>query len=659
MSLTVSIDFAASIARLEENSKKSADAVEHMAGRIDSAAAAARTALVGLAGAVSVAGLAAATRNAINYADSLHDLAQRAGTTVEVLSGLRLAAQLSDTSLESLATGARKLATNLVENREAFKKLGIDTSNQTEALIGLGDVFAGMKDPVERSALAVKVFGKSGEDLIPLLMEGSAGIRNMIVQGQELAGVTTQMAQQAALFNDNLDIMKIRGEGFFLTASAQLLPVLNEMVTAFNDVSKSGSAAETAGAAVATVLETIIVVGSEVSYVFTSIGREIGGVVAQFSAMGEAGGVFTKEGRAAWSLVGEEMRADSEVARKEHEAFIQSVMTARQRAQSAQANKAEGGSDNRGSNLLRNLSGAANEMDKIRQADAAAWQKYYDDLEALQIAEDAKNTSRFLKEQEEAAARELAWQQGVAQRLAALQMAGMSEAEIERGKLTAIQTDLQFARDQGWLTEITYHQMLEQAQLEHEARMGNVMAQGALARQKISQQSWMMQASTAATWLKNITSTSATSNKEMFELNKIAGISEATINTYRAAQGAFAALAPIPIVGPVLGAAAAGIAIAAGLANVQAISSAQFGSSSSPPSIAGGGAMPVFNAGASASVAESTAVPEATQPRQQIDFHFTGSQISMDQMVNEFIPRLEEAYNNGAGGGAVFNVTQN
>lgn len=648
MALTINIDFAASTARLENDSKKSASAVKQMADQMDGAASFARSALVGLAGAVSVASFAGGIRGAINYADSLNDLTLRAGGTIETLSGLRLVAQLNDTTMESLAAGSRKLATNLVDNRAAFQSLGISTTDQTEAMIQLGDVFAGIPDPAQRSALAVKVFGKTGEDLIPMLVQGSDAIRQQIQLGQEYAGVTTQMAHQAAIFNDNLDIMTVRGEGFFLTVSAQLLPVLNETITAFNETGKSTSFAETAGTGLAVVLETIVVLGSEVAYVFTSVGREIGGIVAKFSAMGEAGGVFTKEGRAAWSLVGEELRADAEAARKEHDAFVQSVMTARQRAASAQTGAGDAKSDTRGTQLLKNLNGSSAELEKLRQKDIDGWVKYADAV--LTESEEIERIirERVIKENEQAAASELAWQQGVAQRLANLQLAAMTEAEIERGKLAAIQTDLQFAREQGWLTEVSYHQMLEQAQLEHEARMGNVMAQGALARQKISQMSWMSQASMAASWLTNITSQAASSNKTMFEINKAAGISEAVINTYRSATGAFAALAPIPIIGPVLGAAAAAVAIAAGMANVNAIRSAQFGTSTSAPSIGGGGAIPVTSVGSTATSMDSPGVPESTQPRQQMNVTLQGSQFSMQQMVDEIIPLFNEASANGA-----------
>jgi hypothetical protein len=62
---------------------------------------------------------------------------------------------------------------------------------------------------------------------------------------------------------------------------------------------------------------------------------------------------------------------------------------------------------------------------------------------------------------------------------------------------------------------------------------------------------------------------------EQNALFKASAITQAIINTHNAATGAYAALAPIPIIGPALGGAAAGVALAAGFKNVQAIASAR------------------------------------------------------------------------------------
>lgn len=52
---------------------------------------------------------------------------------------------------------------------------------------------------------------------------------------------------------------------------------------------------------------------------------------------------------------------------------------------------------------------------------------------------------------------------------------------------------------------------------------------------------------------------------------KASAVADTTMNTYKAAMGAYSSLAPIPIVGPALGAAAAGIAVGAGVLNVKKI----------------------------------------------------------------------------------------
>ncbi len=78
-------------------------------------------------------------------------------------------------------------------------------------------------------------------------------------------------------------------------------------------------------------------------------------------------------------------------------------------------------------------------------------------------------------------------------------------------------------------------------------------------------------------------------HKSMFKIGKAAAIAETIIQTYKAAQGAYASLSAIPIVGPALGAAAAVAAVVSGMARVQAIRAQQIGDS-------GGGAVGTFSA---------------------------------------------------------------
>lgn len=74
----------------------------------------------------------------------------------------------------------------------------------------------------------------------------------------------------------------------------------------------------------------------------------------------------------------------------------------------------------------------------------------------------------------------------------------------------------------------------------------------------------------------NLAVLSNSKNREMAAIGKAAAIAQATMNTYQAATGAFAALAGIPIIGPALATASAGAIIVAGLANVAQIAGVGF-----------------------------------------------------------------------------------
>lgn len=71
---------------------------------------------------------------------------------------------------------------------------------------------------------------------------------------------------------------------------------------------------------------------------------------------------------------------------------------------------------------------------------------------------------------------------------------------------------------------------------------------------------------------------------EETEAGKAAAVAAAIIDTYKAANGAYASLSSIPYVGPALGAAAAAAAVASGIANVKKILSTNTSGSNSLPS---------------------------------------------------------------------------
>ena len=98
------------------------------------------------------------------------------------------------------------------------------------------------------------------------------------------------------------------------------------------------------------------------------------------------------------------------------------------------------------------------------------------------------------------------------------------------------------------------------------------------AKKRIAEQEMQFKLNTTAQTMSNLSSIadgyfqlSGKKNKEAFKIMQATKIAETTVNTYSAAMGAYNAMASIPYIGPVLGIAAAGAAIATGMKQVQQI----------------------------------------------------------------------------------------
>lgn len=197
--------------------------------------------------AVTVAGFVALTKNSIATADRLNDLRQITGLTVPTLNGLSFAAKQSGADLDQVAKGvglfakfvdAAKSPTS--EQSKLLGELGINAKEPEAALLQIADTFASLPDGLEKTNLAMKLFGRSGADLIPLLNGGSAALREMITTGQELNPITQEMAEKADELNDSLGRLKAAGSGLGTRIAADILPGLTDITKAMEGAAKEG-----------------------------------------------------------------------------------------------------------------------------------------------------------------------------------------------------------------------------------------------------------------------------------------------------------------------------------------------------------------------------------------------------------------------------------
>ena len=326
------IKLEADIARFQADMRTAGSSTQQAMVQMQKDAAMVGTAM-GVMGVAAAAGLVLLVQNTINAADNLRDMAQKTGIAVETLNGLGFAASQAGGSLDSMVAAAGKLNKSIAEaasgtpaQAEAFKALGIsvfDAGGQLKSadvvMAEIADKFETYADGPEKVALAVALMGKSGADMIPVLNDGGAAMRENTEYAKKYSGITTELTNASDNFNDTMGKLQLQQQGFANTLTAAVMPILQAVADETLRAAEESDAFSIAAASARVVLQTFVVIGSEVAYTFRGVGTEIGGMAAQLAALasGDLSG---------FTAISDAMKADAARARIEHDAFIARVM---------------------------------------------------------------------------------------------------------------------------------------------------------------------------------------------------------------------------------------------------------------------------------------------------------------------------------------------
>lgn len=142
------------------------------------------------------------TRNAINTASSIKDLADQLSLGTEELQKYQVAAQLSGVSSETLQTALIKLNSQIAAGEIGYKNIG-------DALTDISDKLKNATTGAERAGIVNEAFGaKLGAKLIPFLKDGSEGIARLIAEAEKLGVILSdETIQQTEAFGDQLDLL--------------------------------------------------------------------------------------------------------------------------------------------------------------------------------------------------------------------------------------------------------------------------------------------------------------------------------------------------------------------------------------------------------------------------------------------------------------------
>ncbi|GHT41198.1 hypothetical protein FACS189443_2630 [Planctomycetales bacterium] len=146
------------------------------------------------------------------FGDQMAKMSQRTGVSAQELSLLGFAAGQSGSSIESLGNGIKKLQKNLVEASrgektavENFEHLGLSAAHLNtllakDRILVIADAIRNLGDEAKQAEAAMRIFGKGGVDLLPMLQEGSGGIGKLMDEAKiNGIGISDEDAQKAAV----------------------------------------------------------------------------------------------------------------------------------------------------------------------------------------------------------------------------------------------------------------------------------------------------------------------------------------------------------------------------------------------------------------------------------------------------------------------------
>jgi hypothetical protein len=150
-----------------------------------------------IAGIAMIEGAYTSSRATASMLNDIERQSQLVGVSTDQWQKWSYAAKMSDSSADSLLQSLRLLSTNIVEAKKPgtemefiFRQLKITANDLQGVFYQLSDRFASMKDGPDKIALGTKLMGRGIMDIIPLMNQGSSGIKEFgdkaRIAGQDL-----------------------------------------------------------------------------------------------------------------------------------------------------------------------------------------------------------------------------------------------------------------------------------------------------------------------------------------------------------------------------------------------------------------------------------------------------------------------------------------
>lgn len=202
-----------------QNLANAADQGSTKVSLLQRAASMAGPALTAMAGAFTAGAIISAIRNTGEWAGRIDDLSKKMGISVEAVQRLDFAARQNGSSIEQVSAALAQMGNRLVEGGRgtiaALQKLNLQLGDlqrmaPDEAFKTLARSIAAIPDPMQRSQVAMELFGRAGADLLPIMGRLESDMADAVVASRDMINAGDRLG-------DSWD--KIKGSGTLIIAS--------------------------------------------------------------------------------------------------------------------------------------------------------------------------------------------------------------------------------------------------------------------------------------------------------------------------------------------------------------------------------------------------------------------------------------------------------
>lgn len=224
-------------------------AMQSAISKLDGVSASAGAA-VGVVASLAV-GLGKLTMDTAKTADNLLTLSSTTGLSTDALQEYEYAAELVDVSSDTMQGALTKMVKSMSSAKdgtgdaaEAYKELGIKVTDSHGALKDANTVFyqaidalGKVKSGTERDALAMSIFGKSAQELNPLIDAGSEKLKELGVEAHNVGYVMdSETVNSFGKLDDSTQRWTNKIDAVKMKLAEGLLPVLTGITDALNSI---------------------------------------------------------------------------------------------------------------------------------------------------------------------------------------------------------------------------------------------------------------------------------------------------------------------------------------------------------------------------------------------------------------------------------------